>query len=540
MVARAPLAPVHDLGRVASGAPVHLAVVLAYQHDDQLQQFVALQGDPNARLPRPVLTAQQFRDYFSPSAGDYARTAAALVSKGFSITRTYANRTVIDVTGPAAAAEQAFATEIHRVRQGDGSLHYANVTPAYLPDDLKQTVFGVIGFDDLHVLKSTFMRGSALNTATLHTDTRIGPPLQGPDQGLGPFAISSAYDLPVQHAVAGGKPGQTYDGAGAAAAVVIDADFLDTDLQGFLNYFHIKRTGPAPVRVAINGGPPRGLTADSGETTLDVETIEGNAPGVALYVYEMDSLKYTSVIDAYNQIVADNRVAAVNSSFGGCEDQTDPANFPAITNHIALQGNALGTVFAASTGDAGTFECTFLFGQPGGVAAPASGPSFVAVGGTTLFLHANGRYSLEIGWAGSGGGVSDIFPMPSYQVGIHNMVGTTRNLPDLAFDANPGSGVAFFINSGWFGPIGGTSLSAPIFTALVSELGQYRHGRLGNIHPALYRAFTTYHYNSPAGASLFHDAIGNNNGYYSATSGYDNVTGIGSIDGWNFAVTTHL
>jgi pseudomonalisin len=535
LVARAPRAPLTDLGHAAADTPVHVAVVLNYRHYAQLHQFVDLQAQPLKRLPR-ILTAQQFLDYFAPTALDYQQTAVALQSAGFTITRTYSNRTVIDATGPAAAAERLFATEIHIVRQRDGSIHYANVRPAYLPESLKRTVFGVVGLDNLRVLHTTNVRGDSA-----HALMKIGPPLQGPDLGLGPFGISTAYDLPVQHAVAGGAPGQTYDGSGEAAAVVIDADFLDSDLQAFLKFFHVVRTGPKTTRILINGGPPPGLIyPDSGETTLDVETIVGNAPGVALYVYEMDSLGFPSVLDAYNQINADDKVVVANSSFGGCEDFTDPSNFPALANHLALQGNALGIVYDASTGDAGSNECGFDFFTPQGVSAPASGPSFVAVGGTTLLPHLDGTYSKEIGWYGSGGGVSDIFAMPLYQRGVPNMIGKTRNLPDIAFDADPNSGTSLYIAGGWFGPIGGTSLAAPIFSALVSELDQYSHCRIGDIHPALYRAYAKYGYKLPAGAPLFHDAIGRNNGFYTATPGYDQVTGIGSIDGWNFAVTTHL
>jgi subtilase family serine protease len=533
-LAGAPRVSLRDLGRAPATTRVRLAVVLNYRHDAELQQFVALQGEQPAGS-RMALSAQQFRDYFAPSAQDYARTATSLMDEGFTITHTYANRTVIDVSAPAAVAERAFATEFHLVRQADGSIHYANLKPAYLPESLKGLVFGVIGFDNLRVLHPMYVRGSAL-----HSFIKVGPPLQAPDLGFGPFVFSTAYDLPVQHAVAGGKAGQTYDGSGQAAAVVIDADFLDSDLAAFLTYFHVKRTGPKTVRVPINGGPPPGLIPDSAETTLDVETIVGNAPGVALYVYEMDSLSPSSTIDAYNQINADDRVGAVNSSFGGCEDQTTPANYPQLSNHLALQGNALGIVYAAASGDYGTYECTTNFGYPGGVSSPASGPSFVAVGGTTLFPHLNGTYSREIGWYNSGGGVSDIFSMPSYQIGIKNTIPKWRNLPDVAFDGDPNSGAAFYISGGWFGPIGGTSLASPIFTALAVELAQYGHCRLGNMHPALYHAFTTYQYNRPVGAALFHDAIGGNNGYYTATPGFDQLTGIGSIDGWNFAVTTHL
>ena len=55
---------------------------------------------------RMALTAEQFRDYFSPTAQDYGRTLGLLAAQGFTISRTYANRSVIDVTAPAALVER--------------------------------------------------------------------------------------------------------------------------------------------------------------------------------------------------------------------------------------------------------------------------------------------------------------------------------------------------------------------------------------------------------------------------------------------------
>ena len=158
------------------------------------------------------------------------------------------------------------------------------------------------------------------------------------------------------------------------------------------------------------------MNGDSLEASLDVEAIVGTAPGTSLYVYEASSLAYATILDTYNQVVSDNRAGVVNSSFGGCETETSPSNYPQMAEKIAQQGAALGIVFAASTGDFGTYACTFP--GPGGVSTPASSPSFVAVGGTTLVLKANGAYNLEFGWNGSGGGVSALFARPSYQKGL--------------------------------------------------------------------------------------------------------------------------
>jgi subtilase family serine protease len=511
-LARPPRAAYQDLGRAASATPMRLAVVLNYRREAELENFVERLGDPASAM-RP-LTAQEFRDAFAPSEAEYAQTLAALARLGLRVARTYANRTVVDVTAPAAAVERAFATRIDTVRRADGTFGYAAVTPVSLPAELRQTVFGVTGFDN--------ERFKTYNRRGRRSSAKPGP-LQGPDTGLGPIAIETAYDLPVLHG---------YDGSGEAAAVVIDADYLDADLAKYLKYFKVARTGPATVRVPVNGGAPPGLSQDSLETTLDVETIVGLAPGVAMYVYEIPQFDSADVIDAYNQVNADDKVGAVNSSFGGCETTWDKKSFPKLADHVALQGQALGIVYAAASGDSGAQECPFDQ-PPGGVAAPASAPHFVAVGGTTLLLRADGTRITELGWWSGGGGVSSVFKKPSYQQNVPQATGSMRILPDVAFNADPGTGVSTYIQGGWYGPTGGTSLSSPIFTALMTELAQFRGTRIGNANAMLYNRFRSVGYGSKK-APQFLDAIGDSNGYWWATKGYDAVTGIGSMDGWNF------
>jgi subtilase family serine protease len=440
---------------------------------------------------------------------------------GLRVVRTYSNRTIVDVEGPAVAVERAFATEMHRASIG-GRSGYLNVRPAILPNELRGLVAGVVGFDGLSALRTANHLGARRASA-------LGPPLQGPDTGFTPFALAGAYDLPVQH----GK-----DGLGQAAAVVIDADYLETDLTRFLKQFRVTRDGPATTRIAIDGGPKPAINSDSLETTLDVEAIVGIAPGTALYVYETSSLQYATILDAYNQAVSDDHAGVVNSSFGGCETETSPSNYPQMAERIAEQGAALGIVFSASTGDAGTYACTYP--GPGGVSTPASSPSFVAVGGTTLVLQPSGAYTLELGWTGSGGGVSALFARPAYQGGLRGALGKHRNLPDVAFDADPGSGMSLYYRSKWAGPIGGTSLASPLFTALCVELAQSAGHRVGgNIHGSIYDTFAKYGY-AKNETTYFRDATFGNNGYYAAKKGYDQVTGIGSIDGWNFARVAKL
>jgi subtilase family serine protease len=514
-LAGAPHPAFRDLGRAGSATAVKLTVVLNYRREAELERFVEQLDNQSVGVAPLPLSVRQFREEYAPSNADYAFTIAALERLGLHPTRVYSNNTVVDVTATVANVERAFSTRIESVRRADGSFGYSAVMPVALPPSLRRTVSGVAGFDNT--------RFKTFNHRGRRSSAKPGP-LQGPDTGLGPIAIEKSYDMALLHG---------YDGTGQAAGVVIDADYLNSDLAQYLNFFKVKRTGPPTVRVLVDGGPPPGITYDSIETTLDVETIVSLAPGVSLYVYEMPQIDSASVLDAYNQVNSDDKVGAVNSSFGSCETNTDDPNFPKLADHLALQGKALGIVYAAASGDAGTAECSFSQ-SPGGVTSPASSPNFVAVGGTTLLLRSDGTRISELGWYDSGGGKSAIFKKPAYQQNVKQATGTQRILPDVGFDADISSGVSTYIAGAWAGPTGGTSLASPIFTSIVTELTQYRKARIGNAHNLLYNRFRSLSY-GPKSVPQYLDAIGSGNGYWYATKGYDAVTGIGSMDAWNFA-----
>ena len=79
---------------------------------------------------------------------------------------------------------------------------------------------------------------------------------------------------------------------------------------------------------------------------------------------------------------------------------------------------------------------------------------------------------------------------------------------------------------GWFG-IGGTSLSSPLWSAIIADRDSYQRHRSGNINPLLYLL-----YNINRGR-YFHDITGigqstNNNGLFPTVPGYDLATGIGT------------
>jgi len=163
---------------------------------------------------------------------------------------------------------------------------------------------------------------------------------------------------------------------------------------------------------------------------------------------------------------------------------------------------------------------------------PSEDDYVTTVGGTDLdTASAGGPWASETGWSDSGGGISvDKFPIPSWQVtaaaGCTKCSQTYRNGPDVSANANFTFYVCADQTSCTANLYGGTSFAAPMwagFLALANEQG-VSNGQplLGFINPALYDAYSSSSYDSD-----FHDITSGSNGY-SATVGYDLVTGIGS------------
>jgi subtilase family serine protease len=97
-------------------------------------------------------------------------------------------------------------------------------------------------------------------------------------------------------------------------------------------------------------------------------------------------------------------------------------------------------------------------------------------------------------------------------------------------DATPFSVCAQFSGGlnppGWFG-IGGTSLSSPLWAAIVADRDSFHHSRVGMANAWLYRLFNR------SSILYFHDITGRgqtttDNGFFPVTRGFDEATGIGS------------
>jgi subtilase family serine protease len=243
-------------------------------------------------------------------------------------------------------------------------------------------VQAVVGLDETTAFRTAHrIQRSPLSPAQ-RLARRNGSPLFGPSGGYGPAIFAAAYDLPS---------GQGAIGTGRVAGIEMDGDFEDSDLATYLAYFGIARSGPPITRVAVDGGAKQFPEGDAEEMTADVETIASLAPGAALYVYEFSALDAPYLIDMFNRVVSDNIVDTLNSSWYGCELHAH-GQFVRALEAITVQGAAEGITFHSISGDRGAYStgCRKI-----AVSQPASTPHNIAVGGTSLFVDANGNETSE-------------------------------------------------------------------------------------------------------------------------------------------------
>jgi kumamolisin len=203
-------------------------------------------------------------------------------------------------------------------------------------------------------------------------------------------------------------------------------------------------------------------------------------------------------------------------------------------NSALQDAAALGVTVTVACGDNGSTD-----GQADGelhTDFPAASPYALACGGTTL-AGSGTTISSESVWneianneGATGGGVSKVFPLPSYQgsAGVPAQPQTGfagRGTPDVAGNADPSTGYQIRVD-GQDEIVGGTSAVSPLWAALTALLNEKLGSPVGFLNPKLY----------PLNETGFHDITNGSNddsglGYYSAGAGWDPCTGLGSPDG---------
>jgi subtilase family serine protease len=308
--------------------------------------------------------------------------------------------------------------------------------------------------------------------------------------GLSPSQVRMAYNLPST--------------GGSGTIAIIDAYEYPTaqnDFVTFSNQYGLPSTNFETYKLGDANIVDPGWAL---EAALDVQWAHAIAPDAKILLVQAKSNSFGDLLDAVSYATHRSDVVAVSMSWGGAEfsSQRSLANRYFTSDH--------GIVFFASSGDEGS-----------GVMWPSTSSNVVAVGGTTLSLGVDGSVISETGWSGSGGGISAYEAEPSYQV-TYGVAGTNnkRAVPDVSFNANPLNGFSVYDSTpfsgqtGWF-QLGGTSAGSPQWAAIHSLGLSISNNNMYSVAKA----------NS---ASYFRDITLGSNGGFSASAGFDFVTGLGS------------
>jgi kumamolisin len=262
---------------------------------------------------------------------------------------------------------------------------------------------------------------------------------------------------------------------------------------------------------------------------LDIEVAGAVAPDAKIVVYFAPNTD-AGFLDAIHQAVMGkrNKPSVISISWGGPESTWTSQSLKSY-NEALQSAAAAGVTVCVACGDNGSSD-----GVTDGKAHvdfPASSPYALACGGTHL-VGSGGSITDEEVWndlpdnGATGGGVSDTFPLPSWQnaakvppsVNPGNRKG--RGLPDLAGDADPLTGYQVEVD-GSNAVVGGTSAVAPLLAGLIALFNQALSSPVGYVNPDLYKKLAI----SPG---AFRDVTRGNNGAYQARPGWDACTGWGS------------
>jgi subtilase family serine protease len=471
---------------------MNLAIGLPLRNQNALNELLIQLSDPASPNFGHYLTAAQFAAEFGPTEEDYQSVIRFARENGLAVTATHPNRVLLDVSGDVSTIEKVLHVRMMTYDHAARGRFYAPDREPSL--DLETKVLDISGLDNFVLPQPMNLKTMSLSEARAYVT------------GSGPGGYFIGKDFRAAYA-----PGVSLTGSGQVVGLLEFDGFYAGDVQKNAAQAGLPQVPTQTVLLDGFSGTPGSSNI---EVILDIMMASYMAPGLTkVIVYE----GYTPN-DILNRMATDNLAKQLSSSWG-----YGPIN--ATTEQIFKQYIAQGQSLLQASGDSGAYT--------NGVMAPSDDPNLTVVGGTSLTTAgAGGPWQSEKVWSGSGGGVSTVYPIPSYQQGLNMAAngGSTkmRNLPDVALTAD----IQMFLiqNNGQAVVVGGTSAAAPLWSGFIALANQQaaanKKSSVGFLNPLLYSIGNGKSYTTD-----LNDIRSGSDGEYSAVSGYDLTTGWGSPAG---------
>lgn len=531
------------IGTLPSSTTLHIDVVLSPRDPQALSQYATDVATPGSPLYRDYIARGQFASMFGPTSATINSVYAALRARGLRPGAISGNHLSIPVSAPAGQIESAFGVGMASYHLAGGGTGFANTSAPKLPASVASSIQTIIGLDNLtkmHPLALASIRASTKLTRT-HAIRPAGEPTGGPQpcqsaaaaQGTGGLTadeLAFSYDFSPLYAehdfghgitvgiVEFGEPNSPSDISTYQSCYGTDTKISYTHVDGF------HRRGPG-----------------QGEAALDIETVLSAAPGAHITVYQAPNNR-AGTYDDYRVIVEQDQARVISESYGLCEHYQNRRDANADTT-LFEQAAAQGQTIVASSGDSGSEACVPSEVAPKlnrlNVNFPASDPFVLGVGGTIVTSVAqppaeavwNERGATPRPLGATGGGKSGFYREPGWQrrFGIR---AKSREVPDVAADADPSTGYVMFQNGLWQ-QIGGTSGAAPLWAAFLALTDNRCPATpVGFVNPTMYfvaRKSSGLHDIVPVQGRLNNnDYTGQGHRHYQVFRGYDMATGLGT------------
>ncbi len=575
-------------------ASVEVSVVLSRDASAQaaFAEVLANQQNPSSSMYHQWLTAEQVGALYGPTANDLAAVSSWLAGQGLKVESVSPNGLIVRASGSVAAVGSAFHTSFGMFRVQGGERISVNAAPL-IPSALSAVIRSVHGLSETQYEPQSRVSVRELPAAQIKPQVDLGGGLYA----VLPNDFSMIYDIASVYA-GGNKGAKIGSKAQRIAIIgqsrVVASDIANYETLAGLPSVqpNVVLAGPDPgVATGVNVGY-------ASEATLDVDRVIGTAPGAQVDLVVSGNTTTQNGVDLGIEYNIDTlRDPIMTISFGSCESQNGSAETNYLNSQFETAASEGISTFVSSD-DSGVAGCDTPFTavttaetpQVASINVLCSSSYVTCVGGTefndevnpSLYWASNNAnngyesalsYIPEGAWnessaaqvAATGGGVSAYIAKPGWQGGVGVPGDGFRDVPDVSFTAADHDGYLGCFAAGGGSCVSGsggteitvfsgTSAAAPGMAGIAALLNTKMGEAQGNLNPMLYRLAL-----SAPGA--FHDVTLASSGVtaceaatpsvcnnstpgegtvtgglagYVVGVGYDQATGLGSLDVANF------
>jgi subtilase family serine protease len=338
----------NDRGALSDSFPLEHMMLLLRRSPVQERALAGLIDrlhDPQSPHFHHWLTAQELGERYGLAGQDINTITRWLKSHGFSVNTVYPNRFVIDFSGTAGQARQAFHTELHRLNVG-GKEHIANMTDPQIPAALAPAVVGVVSLND-------FMPQPMYDSQANLTTGNCSAPTTFTCYYVVPADLATIYNL--NPLFQGGVSGQ-----GQTIVLVEDSDvYSPANWTTFRNVLGLSgysggsftQIHPPPPTSPNNCTDPGANGAD-GEAILDAEWSSAAAPNAAILMITCADTTTTfgGFIALQNLLSSGSPPGIISISYGTSETLNGAAS-NAFINSLYQEAVTAGVSVFVSAGD---------------------------------------------------------------------------------------------------------------------------------------------------------------------------------------------